>query len=287
MMKKGFLLKQILWISALMLMFGCGSEEQFEQTASGLEYKFHIKNDSARPVQLYDIVEVLMNYGTQDSVLFASGNHTIPFQIDPIYEGDLLEGIMLMHQGDSATFIIGTEDFFNKMMQSPQIPDYADGQDKLYFDLKVVNIISETPAVKARRLAATGRKSAEKQAIADYVEEHNITTAPTESGLYYIPLTEGSGPEVKNGDAVKVHYTGSLLDGTVYYSSYDRGMPITFVAGSGEMLAGWEEAIVMMKQGGKARWIVPSSLAYGSYEREGVKSYSPLIFDVELIEIVD
>ncbi len=286
-MKKGFLLQQFLWISAILLLFGCGNEKQFEQTASGLQYKFHIKNDTARAVKIYDIVEVLMNYGTKDSVLFESGNHTIPFQIDPIYEGDLLEGIMLMHQGDSATFIIDTEDFFIKMMQSPQIPDYANGEDKLYFDLKVVNIITETPAVKARRLEATERKSAENKAIADYVEKNSITQNPTESGLYYIPMTEGNGPNVKNGDAVKVHYIGSLLDGSVYYSSYDRGMPITFVAGSGEMLAGWEEAILMMKQGGKARWIVPSSLAYGSYEREGVKPYSPLIFDVEIIEIVN
>jgi FKBP-type peptidyl-prolyl cis-trans isomerase len=286
-MKKLFLLKHFGWVLSAIILFSCDSQEKFEQTVSGLEYKFYIKNDSARQVKLYDIVEVQMNYRTRDSVLFASGNSTLPFQIDPIYEGDLLEGIMLMHQGDSATFVINTEDFFIKMMQSPQIPDYANGEDKLYFDLKVVKITSETPDVKTRRLEATGRKSAEKQAIDDFVSRNNIEVAPTESGLYFIQVSEGSGPKVKDGDNVKVHYTGSLLDGTVYYSSYDRNLPLTFVAGSGEMLAGWEEAIVMMKQGGKARWIVPSSLAYGSYEREGVKPYSPLIFDVELIEIED
>lgn len=286
-MKKLFFLKHFLWIFIAVMLFSCNSKDKFEKTASGLEYKFYIKNDTARQVKLYDIVEVRMNYRTKDSVLFASGNSTLPFQIDPIYEGDLLEGMMMMHQGDSATFVINTEDFFIKMMQSPQIPDYAEGEDKLYFDLKVMKITSETPDVKVRRLEATERKSSEQQAIDNYISQNNIEVSPTESGLYYISVTEGSGPKAKVGDTVKVNYTGSLLDGTIYYSSYDHGMPLTFEVGGGEMLAGWEEAILMMKQGGKAKWIMPSSLAYGSYERQGVKPYSPLIFDVELIEIMD
>lgn len=286
-MKKIFVIKHFLGIFIAVMLFSCNNQEKFEQTASGLEYKFHVKHDTARQVKLFDIVEVRMNYRTKDSVLFASGNSTVPFQIDPIYEGDLLEGIMLMHQGDSATFVINTKDFFNKMMQSPEVPDYASGEDKIYFDLKVMKITSETPDVKARRLEATERKSSEKQAIADYISQNNIEVAPTESGLYFISVREGSGPRARAGDTVKVNYTGSLLDGTIYSSSYDHQMPLTFVVGNGEMLAGWEEAILLMKQGGKAKWIVPSSLAFGSYEREGVKPYSPLVFDVELIEIVD
>jgi len=117
-----------------------------------------------------------------------------------------------------------------------------------------------------------------------YIEEHNITTEPTESGLYYIETQEGTGDSPKYGDDITVHYEGRLLNNNeVFDSSYDRGEPSTFTLGL--LIDGWNEGLTYMKEGGKATLIIPSNLAYGSYGAGNIPPYSTLIFDVELIEI--
>ncbi|HRW68136.1 FKBP-type peptidyl-prolyl cis-trans isomerase, partial [Lentimicrobium sp.] len=87
------------------------------------------------------------------------------------------------------------------------------------------------------------------------------------------------------GKTVKVHYTGTLLDGTKFDSSVDRGQPFEFVLGQGQVIQGWDEGIAMMKKGGKARLIIPSAIAYGENGRmPTIPPSATLIFDVELID---
>lgn len=264
---------------------GCNQNQDFDKTANGLKYKIHQINAEAPMVHLYDIVEVYMNYRSADSVLFEGGTTKIPFQIEPVYDGDLMEGMMLMHKGDSATFVLNTQDFFLKMMQYEQIPEHAKDIDELYFDIKVVTLMPETPSIKAKREEINQRKESETNDIAAYLEKSGITIPPTSSGLYFIPLQEGAGKSVKKGDKVKVHYNASFLDGKKYDSSYDRGMPISFTIGNAEVISGWEEAVQLMKEGGKAKLIVPSKLGYGGSQRDKVKPYTPIIFEIELIKI--
>ncbi|WP_439135555.1 FKBP-type peptidyl-prolyl cis-trans isomerase [Pseudomaricurvus sp.] len=107
----------------------------------------------------------------------------------------------------------------------------------------------------------------------------------TQSGLQYLVLKEGAGTE-KPGyrDTVKVHYHGTLLDGTVFDSSVDRGQPIEF--GVRQVIKGWQEGLQLMTVGEKVRLFIPSDLAYGN--RAAGRSITPgstLIFDVELLEI--
>ncbi|MCM1028922.1 MAG: FKBP-type peptidyl-prolyl cis-trans isomerase [Alloprevotella sp.] len=106
----------------------------------------------------------------------------------------------------------------------------------------------------------------------------------TASGLQYRIIEEGSGESPKAGDRVTVHYTGRLIDGTVFDSSVERGEPATF--GVTQVIPGWVEALQMMKPGAKWELFIPSALAYGPQGAGGIIGPDAmLIFDVELIKV--
>ncbi len=108
----------------------------------------------------------------------------------------------------------------------------------------------------------------------------------TESGLQYIVLKEGSGEKPVATSKVKVHYHGTLIDGTVFDSSIDKGTPIEFMAN--RVIKGWTEGLQLMTVGSKYKFFIPQELAYGAFPRQGgvIKPFAALIFEVELIEIV-
>jgi FKBP-type peptidyl-prolyl cis-trans isomerase FkpA len=107
----------------------------------------------------------------------------------------------------------------------------------------------------------------------------------TTSGLLYVPITEGSGASPTPADRVKVHYTGKLIDGTVFDSSVRRGQPATF--GLNQIIACWQEGLQLMRAGGKARIVSPSKLAYGdSGAPPDIPPGATLDFEIELLEVL-
>ena len=107
----------------------------------------------------------------------------------------------------------------------------------------------------------------------------------TESGLQYIVEKEGTGEKPTTASQVKVHYHGTLTDGTVFDSSVDRGTPATF--GVTQVIPGWTEGLQLMSVGSKYKFFVPQELGYGATPRGGkIKPFDVLVFDVELLEIV-
>ncbi|PWL38239.1 peptidylprolyl isomerase [Flagellimonas aquimarina] len=108
----------------------------------------------------------------------------------------------------------------------------------------------------------------------------------TESGLRYKMIQQGSGAKAEKGKTVSVHYEGSLTNGQVFDSSYSRNQPIDFALGVGQVIPGWDEGIALLKVGDKARFVIPSNLAYGSAGAGGViPPDATLIFDVELMNV--
>lgn len=107
----------------------------------------------------------------------------------------------------------------------------------------------------------------------------------TESGLQYKVLEEGSGTSPESSDRVKVNYEGTLLDGTVFDSSYERGEPITFPLN--KVIPGWTEGVQLMKEGAKYKFFIPGELAYGDRPPRGgqIGPNETLIFEVELLEV--
>ncbi|TMU57242.1 peptidylprolyl isomerase [Flagellimonas algicola] len=108
----------------------------------------------------------------------------------------------------------------------------------------------------------------------------------TDSGLRFKMIQEGSGAKAEKGKTVSVHYEGSLTNGQVFDSSYSRNQPIDFTLGVGQVIPGWDEGIGLLKVGDKARFVIPSNLAYGSAGAGGViPPDATLIFDVELMNV--
>ncbi|MFM1851799.1 MAG: hypothetical protein RIS54_1483 [Verrucomicrobiota bacterium] len=106
------------------------------------------------------------------------------------------------------------------------------------------------------------------------------------SGLMYVPRQAGEGPTPTIGQEVVVDYQGRLLDGTVFDSSYDKGAPLTFRVGVGQVIAGWDEALLNMRKGEKRTLIVPHWLAYGVNGRAPrIPPRATLVFEVELLDI--
>ena len=107
-----------------------------------------------------------------------------------------------------------------------------------------------------------------------------------DSGLRYQIIQEGTGQQPVAGQTVSVHYKGQLLDGTVFDSSYKRQKPLDFVLGQGQVIPGWDEGVSLLRVGDKARFVIPSDLAYGSRGAGGViPPNAALIFDVELVTV--
>jgi len=107
----------------------------------------------------------------------------------------------------------------------------------------------------------------------------------TESGLIYTELRAGKGPNPSATDKVRVHYHGTLRDGTVFDSSVERGKPAEFPLN--RVIACWTEGVAMMKEGGKSRLVCPSDIAYGKRGNGRIPGGAALTFEVELIEIMD
>lgn len=181
-------------------------------------------------------------------------------------------------------------------IQSINVPDFADGvaavfdgaTPRMSYDeakaeiQKFFTALEQKQQEDAREMSEINAKAGEAF-LAENGKRPEVKT--TASGLQYEVLTRGEGPRPEAKDRVVVHYTGKLIDGTVFDSSEERGEPATF--GVTQVIAGWVEALQMMNAGSKWRLFIPSALAYGPNGAGGlIGPNQTLIFDVTLIEVV-
>ncbi len=165
-------------------------------------------------------------------------------------------------------------------------------QDDTLESLEIIKVGAEAEAfnaIEAFRSFEGGRLNAEADAKKEQealLEKESAGYDVTPSGLRYKVLQAGTGAQAAKNKTVSVHYKGQLLDGTVFDSSYDRKQPIDFKLGIGQVIAGWDEGIQLLKVGDKARFVIPSELAYGAQGAGGaIPPNAILIFDVELMDV--
>jgi len=152
--------------------------------------------------------------------------------------------------------------------------------------LRVGDAAESWDAVKAFEAFRTGkaeREAEERKALEATLASLSKGFEKTSSGLRYKIMETGKGQKPAKGQRVAVHYKGALLDGTVFDSSFERNEPIEFALGTGQVIPGWDEGISLLGVGDKARFIIPSELAYGSRGAGGViPPDAILVFDVSL-----
>ena len=170
------------------------------------------------------------------------------------------EGIAKLRVGDKARLWIPYDLAYGEQGRGP-IPPAAN----LIFDVEVID------AEEVKR-----------------PEPFNVAgkdTLETESGLRYIIVDEGSGEFPEEGQVVRVHYTGFLMNGNIFDSSVERGQPFRFLLGRRQVIAGWDEGVALMKPGARYRFIIPPDMAYGERAMGPIPSGATLIFDIELLSV--
>jgi len=281
----GFL--SILFIVAF---FSCSEPgDKYKTTGSGLEYKYLKENRKGETVYVDDYIELKFSYrNNKDSVLFDSDEigSSIKMRLKPsMYMASFEEAVKMLKTGERALFKIPA-DLFYSVTKRTNVPNWVKKGDKLIFDIELIRILDKKEIEKEQEQLKQKRKKEEEQKLQQYLKDNNITAQPTMSGLYYIEIQKGNGALVQAGDFLLVHYTGKYIDDEIFDSSHKREEPFYFQQGKAEVIAGWEEGFSKMREGGKAKFIIPSHLAYGEkgYGKI-IPPFSTLVFDVELIKV--
>ncbi|MFN3757128.1 MAG: peptidylprolyl isomerase [Flavobacterium sp.] len=189
------------------------------------------------------------------------------------------------------TWLDGKHTVFGNVVEGQEVVD-AIAQGDLLEKIEIVRVGEEAQkwnAIEAFRTFEGSREkrlAEEKQKAEQALEKLAAGFDKTDSGLRYKIIQKGSGVKAAKGKKVSVHYSGSLENGVVFDSSYKRKQPIDFVLGVGQVIEGWDEGIQLLQVGDKARFVIPSHIAYGSRGAGGViPPNATLIFDVELMEV--
>lgn len=286
-MRKNFFLLSALFLM-LSVLTGCSNAPKgYQATDNGLYYRLFTNNGGENP-QIGDLLELTMSCSVNDTVVILPLTKNIIPMAEPSFWSDFVEGFSMMHKGDSASFIVDIDSSFVNLFGYNTLPPQFSSTDIMRFEVRLDDFYPESEFrfrmienIKKNYPAETEKAVSELNA---YLEKNGVVAQPTSTGLYYVKTQDGTGEKPSKGSTVKAHYTGYLLDGTVFDTSIERGEPIEFVLGVGQVIPGWDEGIAMMSKGEKAVLYIPYYLAYGDRDLGVIPPFSNLVFEVELID---
>jgi FKBP-type peptidyl-prolyl cis-trans isomerase FkpA len=286
----------------------------FKKTATGLQYQV-VRRGAGPGPQEGDMLLLNVCYKTDKGVvLFNTADQELPVALP--YSESILpqDGIF----GEVIGMLQKKGDHFIYKLDGESLHDMIDGyglkkNEKIFLHLQLQDIMTEEAHKKweTEQIAVLQKKQQEQmekqykediKVITDYLKENNIVAQSTSSGLHYVIDTPGQGVHPKQGNQVKINYTGRLLDGKVFDTSLAEvaeqyGIhnpqrtygPMNFQLGVGQVIQGWDEGIMCLRKRARARLFIPSTLAYGSQGAGNglIPANAILIFDVELVDIQD
>ncbi len=262
---------------------------KFKKLESGLEYMIVEKISQDSLLKVGDLVYMKLSYETEDGKeIFNSNNSDRRYMrtvAKPSHTGGCFEdGLLILGPGDSAVFRIHGESFLRYSEMFANLPKGVQPDDYLIVKVKIEEKISKDQYAQILANKYHESEDAEIKLLEKYLNNFNITAKPTESGLYYVEKIKGSGKKAKENSLVTVHYSLMLADGELVETTLAQE-PFTFKLGNKNVIAGWEEGIAMMNEGGKASLIIPSKIAYGKEGKGKILPYTTLIFEVELLKV--
>ena len=288
--------------------------QQFDKGEGGLQYNI-VKDNGQPKAQPGDLLSVnLIVSNDRDSVMqstFDLGLPQIvsiaPDSIPGLYPGDYNSMFKMLGEGDSAVFKLDLDTMAAKTMQPK--PDIADKY--IIFNVSVNKHFKKGELTDSALYAEVNTyfegeieklKAAEAGKITNYIESEKLEPLKTASGLQYIIVEEGTGEKPVAGDTVQVNYTGALVaNGKVFDTSIKEIAeknnlfnpmrpyePAKFAIGVQQVIRGWDEGLLLLPKGTKAKLIIPSELGYGERGdgRGVIPPFAPLVFDIELIDIL-
>lgn len=304
--------KSILFLSAAVTLIAASACQNFKKGEGGLEYNI-AKDAGAEKAQAGDLlsVDMIVSSDRKDSVLqntYEIGLPQIvniaPDSIPGLYAGDYNSMFKFLGEGDSAVFKLNVDTMAARTGQPK--PEFADKY--VTFKVKVRKHFKKGSLTDSALYAQIDQyfqgeienlKKAEESKLANYMSKNKLDPKKTESGLRYTVNNEGSGNKPTLGDTVVVNYTGKLVSGKVFdtndaelskkenlFNPMRQYEPIRFRIGHDPVIQGWTEALQLLTKGSKATLLIPSSLGYGERGGGAIPPYAPLVFDVELVDIV-
>jgi FKBP-type peptidyl-prolyl cis-trans isomerase len=285
-------------VIATLMITSCSKYSGFKKSESGIYYKFHVENKDSLQAKEGSILTMSLRYRLEidgkDTIFFDSKDMPRAFEIKLAkseFKGDIYEAFAMLHEGDSATFIINANGFFTKTAKYPTLPEGIDTTTMMYFDVKLLNTETEEERQKAEAVLAEKLKAEETGKIQSFITKNNVTVSPTASGVYIITQNPGAGRGINKTDFVKMNLTVSAVDGKKIFSTLDNDRPITFEYGQPFDTKGFDEAIATMKKGSKATVLVPSAMGFGERGKKDmsgqdiVAPFSPIVYDIEILDL--
>lgn len=296
------MMKKLIFVALLSMMLGtqANAQDNFTKTPKGALVKVLTSNPGDK-IKLNDVITFDVVQKTEkDSVLFSSYmlGHPLKIQIQPCQNvGDLMDALPLMAAKDSAYVKVPSDSIFKD--HEDQRPPFLKKGSWLVFSLKIDKIQSLQEAMDEKKAADAKIKTSETADRDKYIASHKLIVRTTPSGLKYMITRPSLKPKPQVGDTLLVNYTGSTLDGKVFDSSVQAeaqkaGLnqpgrnyePLQVIVGTGTVIKGWDEGLLLLNEGSKAKMIIPSDLGYGAEGAgAGIPPYSTLLFDLELVKI--
>lgn len=295
-------------------LFGTVACKKMKETATGLSYEVRREGVKDSLAEVGGLVEtnfqLFVKMKGKDTLLMSSaampqGSSTMLVRDTASYKGSFEEYLKEMHLKDSVTLLFSVDSLFAKIMRR-EMPPEVDKGSKARLELSITKVISKAEferkkAEQQLMMEAQQRAQEEEQKkmqennekqkpiddkkIKDFVAKNKIKATRTESGLYYVIKSQGSGAAVAKGDMVEIFYKGTLMETGEEFDSNIGKDVFKFSALSMQVVPGFDEGVALLKEGGKADLYIPSPLAYGGMEQGKIKPFSILKFEIELVKV--